>query len=110
MSINDRGLKKWQGFFMPEHVEGIKQMWLDDQKIKMPIWDEEQIAEFEQLIRYAKDYNLYVDLSIYNEGFERKITCSVKALNPLEKVIKVVTADGMENIQFDKILNVTVID
>ncbi|KYD11101.1 hypothetical protein B4102_2285 [Heyndrickxia sporothermodurans] len=110
MSINDRGLKKWQGFFMPEHVAQIKEMWLDDQKIKMPIWDEDRISEFEQLIRYAKDYNLYVDLSIYNEGFERKITCSVKALDPLEKVIKVVTAEGMESIQFDKILNVTVID
>lgn len=110
MSINDRGLKKWQGFFMPEHVAQIKEMWLDDQKIKMPIWDEEQIAEFEQLIKYAKDYNLYVDLSLYEDGFERKITCSIKTLDLLKKVIKVATAEGMESIQFDKILKVTVID
>ncbi|GIN85772.1 hypothetical protein J6TS2_21580 [Heyndrickxia sporothermodurans] len=36
MSIKDRGMKKWYGFMMPEHVEGLKQMWIDNQKI-MPI-------------------------------------------------------------------------
>ncbi|PTY76973.1 hypothetical protein B5V89_16360 [Heyndrickxia sporothermodurans] len=110
MNINDRGMKKWHGFMMPEHVEGIKEMWIDSQKNKMPIWDEEQIAEFEQLIRYAKDYNLYVDLSIYNNGFERNITCSIKSIDPLKKEIKIATVEGMESIRFDKILNITVID
>ncbi|MGE6260331.1 YolD-like family protein [Heyndrickxia sporothermodurans] len=54
MSIKDRGMKKWHGFMMPEHVEVLNEMWIENQKIKMPVWDEKQIAELEQLIRLLK--------------------------------------------------------
>ncbi|GIN86993.1 hypothetical protein J6TS2_33790 [Heyndrickxia sporothermodurans] len=110
MSIKDRGMVKWHGFKMPEHVEGLKEMWIENQKIKMPIWDENQIAEFEQLIRYAKDYNLYVDFTIYDDGFEKKMLCCIKSIDQIKKEIKVVIENRIDIIQFDKILNVLVID
>ncbi|MCI1745117.1 MAG: YolD-like family protein [Heyndrickxia oleronia] len=109
-NIHDRGMKKWYGFLMPEHVAETKQMWIESQKIKMPIFDEDRISEFEQLIRYAKDYNLYVDLSLFDDGFERKLLCCIKSIDQLMKEIRVVTEEGIEIVRFDKILNVTVID
>ena len=109
-NIHDRGMKKWHGFMMPEHIGELKQAWIDSQKINMPLFDEDRISEFEQLIRYAKDYNLYVDLSIYEDGFEKKLLCCIKSIDQLKKEIKVVTVEGIEIIRFDKILNITVID
>lgn len=109
-SIQDRGMVKWHGFKMPEHVEGLKEMWIENQKIKMPLWDEEQITEFEQLIRYAKDYKLYVDLTLYDDGFEKKMLCGIKSIDQLKREIEVITGKGIELIQFDNILNITVID
>ncbi|NYV67299.1 YolD-like family protein [Bacillus sp. Gen3] len=109
-NIHDRGMKKWYGFLMPEHVAETKQMWIDSQKINMPLFDEDRILEFEQLIRYAKDYNLYVDLSLFNDGFERKLFGYISSIDHLKKEIKVVTEEGIEIVRFNKILNVTVID
>ncbi|MFH5779037.1 YolD-like family protein [Heyndrickxia oleronia] len=109
-NIHDRGMKKWHGFMMPEHVGELNQVWIDSQKINMPLFDEDRILEFEQLIRYAKDYNLYVDLSLFVDGFKRKLLCYIKSIDQLKKEIKVVTEGGIEIIQFNKILNITVID
>ncbi|GIN37772.1 YolD-like family protein [Heyndrickxia oleronia] len=108
--IQDRGMKKWHGFMMPEHIGELKQAWIDSQKINMPLFDEDRIFEFEQLIRYAKDYNLYVDLSLFDDGFERKLFGYISSIDQLKKDIKVVTVEGIEIVRFDKILNVTVID
>nr|WP_259549282.1 YolD-like family protein [Heyndrickxia oleronia] len=109
-NIHDRGMKKWYGFLMPEHVAETKQMWIDSQKINMPIFDEDRISEFEQLIRYAKDYNLYVDLSLFDDGFERKLFGYIRSIDQLKKEIKLITEEGIKIVRFDKILNVTVID
>lgn len=34
MSNRDRGLKKWHGFFMPEHSGELKNIWHEDKKNK----------------------------------------------------------------------------
>ncbi|WP_420889542.1 YolD-like family protein [Heyndrickxia oleronia] len=73
-------------------------------------FDDDRISEYEELIRYAKKYNLYVDLSLYDAGFERKLLCYIKSIDQLKKEMKVVIEGGIEIIQFDKILNITVID
>ncbi|MEK5173254.1 YolD-like family protein [Heyndrickxia sp. FSL W8-0496] len=109
-NIHDRGMKKWHGFMMPEHIGELKQAWIESQKINMPLFDEDRISEFEQLIRYAKDYNLYVELSLFDDGFERKLFGYISSIDQLKKEIKVVSEDGIASVRFDKILNVTVID
>ncbi|GIN84807.1 hypothetical protein J6TS2_11930 [Heyndrickxia sporothermodurans] len=63
-------------------------MWLDSQKIKIPVWDEDRISEFEQLIRYAKEYNLYVDFTLFDDGFEKKMLCGIKSIDQIKKEIK----------------------
>lgn len=110
MSIRDRGMLKWHGFMMPEHVAETKQMWIDSQKINKPIFDEDRISEFEGLIKYAKEYNLYVDLSIYEEGFEIKLFGYISSIDPLKKEIKLATEEGIKKIEFASLLNLVVID
>ena len=109
-NIHDRGMKKWHGFMMPEHIGELKQVWIESQRINMPLLDEDRISEIEQFIRYAKDYNLYVDLTLFDDGFERKLFGYIRSIYQLKKEIKLITEEGIKIVRFDKILNVTVID
>ncbi|WP_249305853.1 YolD-like family protein [Lederbergia citrea] len=43
MDITDRGMKKWHGFFIPEHVSSQKEMRHDVEKVRKPILDENQL-------------------------------------------------------------------
>lgn len=36
----DRGMKKWQGFFIPETIKMVKDLWEDDHKSPRPHLDE----------------------------------------------------------------------
>ena len=50
MWLKDRGLMKWNGFFMPEHIEMLKQIQKDYYKLPRPILDDGQIEEIEQVL------------------------------------------------------------
>jgi YolD-like protein len=50
MNKNDRGLKKWHGFFMPESIKMLKDLWQDDHKTPRPQLDEGQIEDLERLL------------------------------------------------------------
>jgi hypothetical protein len=49
--LNDRGFKKWKGFFMPEYVKQLKDLRHDYYKTPRPQLVEGQIEEMEALIR-----------------------------------------------------------
>ena len=51
--INDRGMMKYQGFFMTEHSELLKEAKRDYYKVEKPVISQEQIEEFERLIEEA---------------------------------------------------------
>ncbi|NEY99226.1 YolD-like family protein [Heyndrickxia shackletonii] len=111
-NIKDRGLaKKWQGFFMPEHVEGLKQMWIDQKKIQMPLLDDYQIQEFEERIKYAKDYKLPVEFTLFDNGFTDVIIGRIHSFDQLKQKIKLILDDNtVEYILFSEIMNVQIQD
>jgi hypothetical protein len=39
----DRGMKKWNGFFMPETIKMLKDLWEDDHKTPRPHLNETKI-------------------------------------------------------------------
>ncbi|WP_147535743.1 YolD-like family protein [Bacillus marasmi] len=109
MSIRDRGLKKWHGFFMPEHTGELKNIWLEDQRIAMPILDEYQLQEFEESLRYAIDYKLHVDIEVYVDGFIENKHGFVQRLDQITKEISLKAFNGeLTVIKFKEILKVKV--
>jgi hypothetical protein len=54
LMIRDRGKKKWQGFFMPENIKMLKNLWLDDNKTPRPQLDEMKIEDMERLLSESK--------------------------------------------------------
>jgi len=110
-NIKDRGLKKWQGFFMPEHTEGLKQMWIGQKKIQMPLLDDYQIQEFEEKIKYAKEFKRPIEFTVYDNGFVETITGIIHSVYDLKKRIKLILdPTTVEYILFSEIMNVQIID
>lgn len=111
-NIKDRGLaKKWQGFFMPEHVEGLKEMWIDQKKIKKPLLDDYQIQEFEERIHFAKENKLPIEFTVFDNGFVETITGIVHSVDQIKQRIKLLLdPTSMEFILFSEIMNVKIID
>lgn len=109
VDIKDRGIKKWQGFFMPEHVEGLKQMWIDEKKIQMPILDDYQIQEFEERIHFAKENKIPIEFTVYDNGFVEKITGIVHSVDQIKQRIKLILDfNEVEYILFSEIMNVRI--
>jgi hypothetical protein len=55
----DRGIKKWNGFFMPESIKMLKDLWQDDNKPPRPHLDETKIEEMERLLSEGMDTKIF---------------------------------------------------
>lgn len=111
MSIRDRGLIKWNGFFMPEHVKALKNLHIEDQKIKMPLLDEYQLQEYEERIHYAMEYRLPVEFKLYDNGFEETVKGHVHYVDQINKRFNVKDNQSQVHyVRYDEIMDVKVID
>lgn len=67
--LKDRGTKKWQGFFMPEHISLVKAEFENQNKIEQPTLDEDKLNDIDVLIHEAMEYNQLLKYSLYNNGY-----------------------------------------
>lgn len=106
--INDRGkAKKWQGFFMPEHIAMLKKVKEDYYKQPRPELDEGQIEEIEQLIISSLENNSLLDIKTWKNGFFTSRIGIVTKVNPIAKTIQFQDElDKTINIDFFQIVNV----
>jgi YolD-like protein len=65
--LRDRGLKKWQGFFMTEHTEALKDYVKEQQRQQQPILDEQKLQEMNELIAESMENNSPVRFKVYNK-------------------------------------------
>ncbi|MEK5109882.1 YolD-like family protein [Cytobacillus sp. FSL K6-0129] len=94
MSLKDRGIKKWQGFFMPEHVTELGVMHAELDHVAKPIIDEHQQAEFDARIAYAMEFNLALKISIWQAGNITEIVGRSHYVDHVRQKIRLVTLDG----------------
>ncbi|MEK5394038.1 YolD-like family protein [Margalitia sp. FSL K6-0131] len=110
-NLKDRKMKKWRGFYMPEQVSMVKQMWIDEKKIQMPLIDDYQVQEFEEKIHFAKENKLPIEFTVFDNGFTEIISGKIHSFDGIEKKIKLIMHDNtFEYILFPEIINVKLID
>lgn len=96
---------------MPEHSGELKNIWQDDKKIKMPIFDEYQLQEFEEILRYAYEYQKLVEFDVYNDGLVETKQGLVHAFDSQNREISFTfIINEMIRIHFDEIIDVKIID
>ena len=64
--LNDREFKKWQGFFMPEHVKQLKDLRNDYYKTPRLQLDEGQIEEMERLLSESLENKTLLEITTWN--------------------------------------------
>ncbi|MFQ3546365.1 YolD-like family protein [Halobacillus rhizosphaerae] len=68
----DRGSIKWTSLMLPEHVEMIKKLWKEDERVEQGILDEQKAVEIDFMLQRALHDDLTVRLKVYN-GFEYEV-------------------------------------
>lgn len=92
--IKDRGTMKWTAMMLPEHVQSLKNALVDEDRVKQPLLDEQEIAEIELLILEAMEFNTPLTFKVFNSGFTCLITGSTHYINHLKSQIIVQDENG----------------
>jgi hypothetical protein len=112
MAIRDRGKIKWAAAYLqPEQKKMRRDFWLDTERIKKPLIDEQQTEEFDLRIIYSMEYNHYVKLTVWNDGFTRDIDGRVHYVDPITHELRIELKPGeFERVAFDSVVGVKVVD
>lgn len=112
MAIRDRGMVKWQAAFqLPELVKGQREFWHDTERSAKPIIDENQAEEFDLRIAYAMEWNYYVKLNVWFDGFITEISGRIHYVDPNSKELRIKNGSGQfERIAFEDVIGVVVLD
>ncbi|MCJ8008882.1 YolD-like family protein [Lederbergia wuyishanensis] len=107
MGIKDRGMKKWHGFMMPEHIGELHQMYEDYEKEKKPILDDFQLREIDEKLAVAQEFNLPVIFELWIDGFFEDAEGRVQNVDNLNKVVWITEWNGdLQKINMDNVVGV----
>lgn len=112
MSVNDRGTIKWTAMMMPEHVELLNQLKEKQNRKQKPILDEQQLEENGFQLMMAHKDNLLISIKYYDNYDYNNIRGYVDKINYQDKyvsVVKRITSEDNIRINFDVILEVTIL-
>lgn len=112
MKIRDRGKIKWLGaLFAPEHRTMLRELARDELRQAKPILDEYEIAEMENRICEAMEFNFPVVISKWEGGFRYEERGHVHYLDPIQKEVRIVSEDGaVVRIKFADIVAVQIME
>jgi len=98
---------KWTAMMLPEHVQSLKDLLIDEKKAKKPEIDEQTLEEFELLICEAKESNQPLEFELFDSGFTKTIIGTVHFINQLKSQIIIQDEEGyFHHIPFASLINV----
>lgn len=107
--IRDRGLIKWQGFFMPEHVGLLKKNNKLDLKVKKPELDEQEFEVIGINVMDSLNYTLQVKVTTWQDGYFKKYEGIVCKVDYLMKYLILETENNNEQIMILDIVAVEMV-
>ncbi|MEH7075902.1 YolD-like family protein [Neobacillus drentensis] len=108
--LRDRGKLKWRSaFFMPEQVTLLRNLMLEQQKVKKPVMDEHKLEELDQAICSAIEYALPVRLCLWKDGLFTQKSGLIHRLDGINKILYIEEKNGvLISISFEDIVEVKV--
>lgn len=102
----DRGSIKWTSLMLPEHVELLKDLWREDEKVEKPLLDSQQIELNHNQLQMAFMHEEQIRLRYYSNGFIHEISGKIEKL---DQGVFLQTDENEEiRIPFHQILTVSV--
>ncbi|MFG6150626.1 YolD-like family protein [Halobacillus sp. B23F22_1] len=110
-NMKDRGTIKWTSIMMPEHIEMLKEVWKEDERIEKPVIDEQQMEENSFALQRSMANDLTVKVK-YHNGFNFSYA-SIKVIdmNPSTKKVRGTDPKSKEvlTLLFEDISEVTIL-
>ncbi|WP_050632216.1 YolD-like family protein [Bacillus andreraoultii] len=66
--MKDRGLKKWNGFFIPQHISMLKKFEIEDMKVQKPVLDEDQLHQINDILVESLMDREQIQLKLWLDG------------------------------------------
>lgn len=92
--LRDRGIKKWVSLMLPEYVQSLKELEMDNLKVDKPILDEQQYEELNGLIFEALANHKLLQFSYYSNGAIEIVTGKISFLDDLKKEIHILDKES----------------
>ncbi|WP_431802992.1 YolD-like family protein [Halobacillus andaensis] len=111
MENRDRGTIKWTSLMLPEHVEMIKKVWKEDERVEKGLLDEQKAAEIDFILQRALHDGLTVELKVHN-GFDFENRClKVESVDKRTRKIKGLDVQEKEkvSISLDDIADIVIV-
>ncbi|MGG3623876.1 YolD-like family protein [Bacillus gobiensis] len=91
---------RWESsrMMLPEHREALLARKREQLKVKKPMLDQQQIEEFESLIRDSIEFVFPLEFKVYDDGHFREITGLVDYINIRTNQLHVVDSKGDTNL------------
>ncbi len=107
MQVQDRGTKKWVSLMLPEHVDMLKEVFLE-YKVK-PVLDEQQMIEIDQKLKYALEEDATIEMTYYENGMFKKTNGKLQKVDQWRGYIMLLNEHGKQILLGD-IINVEVLN
>lgn len=67
MNVHDRGTMKWVSLMLPEHVELLKDVFVE--RPQKPVLDDQKMQEIDQKLKYGLQHQVHLSITYYREGY-----------------------------------------
>ena|SRR5690625_3637872 len=104
----DRGTIKWTSLMLPEHVQLLKEMWQEDQKIDQPNLDSQALELMNEELMIAYVQKQTVTLTYYDNGQQQSVYGTIVKLDQLNQAITLQSAKNRHTVLFDALISLTV--
>lgn len=105
MKVHDRGTMKWVSLMLPEHVELLKEVFVE-QKEK-PILDEQKMSEIDKTLKYALKNRINIKMTYFNDGDYSTLSGKLAEIDQWRGYIVLRNEDGF-NISLTDIIDVAI--
>lgn len=92
MQVEDRGTMKWVSLMLPEHVEMLKEVFLEYKE--KPHLDEQKMMDIDRKLKYALYQNAVINITYYDAGIYESIEGRLKKLEQIHQYILIANEDG----------------
>ncbi|MCM3390546.1 YolD-like family protein (plasmid) [Ureibacillus chungkukjangi] len=105
--LKDRGNKKWQGFFLTEHVAALREYEKNIVKIPKPNLDEWQMQDINDLLVLSLQDEEPLTLTLWVDGYFEQISpFIVTKIDPYQRKLIGLVEGEQTSISFDALVEV----
>lgn len=103
MQVQDRGTKKWVSLMLPEHVEMLKEVFIEYKE--KPELDMQEMEKIDETLKWALETEGEIEVTYFDGGFYKKHRGILKQIDQWRGDIILFQAGGMR-IALDDIIDI----